>query len=217
MGNIEPEGSLSAIIMLRNNFATKGEKYVDMLMTMQEYLEQSIGVDERDSMTLLMEWEVQGVLPTEELYDIDPEAAVEKSRLAVYTSFMPMYQLTHTSDEFEEWLPYGLEIVVPTNGRHTTELCINKNSSSKCRDETCYMSLQCPMKYVEQDVLHNLTQCEMDTIDYLIDHEKACRNAQLLISAVAKRGIITNVQQAAIEHVYMKRYMAEFPKADPSQ
>lgn len=212
----EPSHDVRAVIKLRNDFNTKGNSYFDMLNLLQEYAEQHLQIKERESLRYLMALEDRGFLPSEQLYHMDPDAAIEKHRLAVYTCIMPLYQLTHTSEEFESWIRYALQIVVPDDGRHQEEICVSHPPRDRIFDESCYLSDQCPIKHVEYSVVFGLCQSNMDTTDYIIDSAKACRDTQLLISAVEEHGIISAHEKAAAERAYLRRYDKEFPKPDLS-
>lgn len=207
----------SAICLLRNEMRLKGETYTDMLFIMQNYIETDLDMPADLSLRELLRLEKSGVLPDETLYEIDPVSALEKHRMAVYTTWMPIYQLTHTSEEFERWLPYALEIVLPDDSRHDDDICADYSFRENPYDESCYMALQCPVRHIGNQVVYELSNFNKDTPDYYHDREKACRNTQLLISGVARYGIISDVQKATVEAAYLRRYSQEFPKPDLSQ
>lgn len=215
--NYETSDDIKAIVRLRNDFYFKGGSYFDMLLALQEYAEQYLGIKERESQRYLMALEDRGFLPSEELYDIDPEAALEKHRLAVYTCYMPLYQLTHTSEEFEAWIRYALQIVVPENGRHKEGVCNSYKPDDGWGNEGCCLSEQCPIRHIEREIVFGLCQSNMDTTDYVLNSAKACQDTQLLINATQEHGIITASQKAAAERAYQRRYSKEFPDPDVSQ
>ena len=214
---LSDEHEQPAVCRLRSEFHLKGGSYTDMFFILQDYIEKDLSLSSGISERELLRLESIGVLPSSELYDSDPVAALEKHRLAMYTTWMPRYQLNHTSEEFEEWLPYALQIVLPVDGRHEDEICSAYPYREAIHDESCYISLQCPIRHIGNDVVYGLCHSSMDTVEYLLDPEKACRNTQLLISGVAQHGIISATAKAAAEAAYLRRYNQEFPKPDLSQ
>lgn len=209
---------ISPIARMRANILYKANSYIDMYFALQEYLEQDLGFEGKESMRHILTCEDKGILPPEHLYDEDPQLAEDWLRLSFYKTWMPLYQLTHTSDEFKEWAGHLVQIIAPPEKSvHTSDTCFSDPMyDRKALDEACGVSKICPIKVVTNDLLLNLPQTDMNGVDYVFDSEKAYRNTRILLSGVQKIGILTDVQKNALEEQYVTTYRERFPRPEAS-
>lgn len=208
----------SPIARVRADILYKADSYVDMYFMLQEYLEKDLGFEGSSAVQHLLHCEDRGILPRENVYNENPQLAEDWLRLSFYTTWMPLYQLTHTSDEFREWVGSMVQIIAPPEkSTHSEEHCFPGDIlDRKLLDQACAVSDKCPSKVVANDLLFNLPQTDMNGIDYFMDSEKAYRNTRYLLSATAKAGILSNVQKNALEMQYQTAYETRFPRPETS-
>jgi hypothetical protein len=207
----ELSGSERGIQGLRGDFERYGDSYFVMFMTLRQYADAHLGIDLTDSIDLIFGLEEAGRLPTKRSYEADPVAALEMHRLAVYTVWMPLFQLSHSSDEFKTWLPHALHIIAPDTGRHTVGRCTIDGGYETPTSETCAMSDCCPVRHVICDITHLAVDAPMDTLDYVLDPDKTHSNTETLVTGVYEHKMIPAYKKSALLAVYQWRYERTFP------
>lgn len=207
----ELSGSERGIQGLRGDFDRYGDSYFVMFMTLRQYADIHLGLDLTGSIDLMLGLEEAGRLPTKRNYEADPVAALEMHRLAIYTTWMPLFQLSHSSDEFKTWLPHALHIVVPDTGRHTMAHCIIDGGYETPTSETCTVSARCPVRHVIRDVTQLSIEAPMDTLDYLLDPDKTHTNTETLVAGLHEHKMIPAHKKSSLLAVYQRRYERTFP------
>lgn len=207
----ELSGSERGIQSLRSDFERYGTSYFVMFATLRQYADAHLDMPLAGSVDFFLDLEDTGRLPTKKLYDTNPSAALEMHRLAVYTTWMPLFQLSHSSDEFQTWLPHALHIIAPEEGRHTVRSCTDYWGYEMPGNEACDISVRCPVRHVVQDVTRLSLDAPLDTLDYVLDADKAYANTKTLLTGVYEHKMIPTYKKSALLAVYQRRHDEVFP------
>ena len=195
---------------LRSDFDRYGHNYFSMFVTLRQYIDDHLDFGHSNTLDFLLSLEESGRLPTKSYYDTEPVAALEMHRLAVYTTWMPLFQLSHSSEEFKVWLPHALEVVVPNPGYHTPGDCFGSQGYETPFDDTCRSSLCCPVRHIVRDVVQLSLNAPMNTLDYVLDPLKAHDNTTALIAGVYDYALLPGDKKSVLLAAYQRRYDSTF-------
>lgn len=145
-------------------------------------------------------------VPDDATFRSDPTAGVETYKLAIFKSVMPIYQYQHSSRDYERWLPSALLVIAPYDGRHSTDVCLRTNGVT---DTNCEQGV-CPIKTIKTETLHTLQNPDFNSFNYVMDHEKQCRNIQSLLTTVVWREFIPKENKRKLQTNYLNMYMEAF-------
>lgn len=207
----ELSGSERGIQKLREDFDRPDTTYFGMFMALREYADDYLDFRGVESANFLIGLEKSGRLPTLRHYQTDPIAAHEMSRLAIYTTWMPLFQLSHSTEEYAHWLPHALQIIAPNSGRHKMEVCVPQWTGSIQEGEACHASGHCPLRHILYDVYRLATDASLDTLDYTIDAQKAYYDTQVLIDGIHKHGLVGPGERNALQIAYRSHFEDVFP------
>jgi hypothetical protein len=134
----------------------------------------------------------------------------------VYSYWVPLYRETHTSDEFQAWLPDALEVVFPANGRHSRTICdlgVRDPEELPLYGLACPTSSCCPVKVATNDVLLNTPFMPYDDGMMLYERQasdpiRLCADAHTLVEALHGKRVISGGQMLVAKKRYSQAYAA---------
>lgn len=180
----------------------------DLSGAFQSYIEDEFELtDSQAATSIVNELRSLAIIPS---YDADTDTqdallgVTESYRLAIFKAIMPLYQASRSTNELGGWLPFALETIVPSDSRHSKDIC------DYIGDDTTCAYGQCPIKVIYQDVEQLLVQPDFDQYGYICDHQKAYRTTNLLFEHAVKLGFITVDNEKRLAHSYQAAYSKYF-------
>lgn len=187
-----------AVLRFKSDLNSVGHSYVDALFAAQNFVQLDFGVDEQSSNAYLIQLERERVLPDSQVYNHSPELGLEMHRLAMYSTWMPLYRETHSSREFNDWLPGAIDIVLPPDGTHTSGRCyppLENPEEVLVTDVSCPVSTICPLKFITNDVMLGTPFLPLDQDERAVtDLIKARTDANILLRRMCEKKIIDQGQ-----------------------
>lgn len=206
----ELSDSERGIKKLGMEFEQGGEYYFRMFVALRQYINDDLDFTTDESAEFLLSLEKMGRLPTIGYYQDDPKGSLEMHRLAMFTTWMPLYRLSHTSHEFETWLPHALDIILPATSRHSLNACIDPERVDEVAHEQCRESACCPVRVVVRHVVDSAVRLPMDTLSYELDPIKTYRTTQMLINGVYEHQMLRDHERHMLSALYQHRFSETF-------
>jgi hypothetical protein len=213
----EKERTTRAVRRLRSALNVPDRDYIDSRLAVQEFIEAEFAVDAAYSDSYIARLENERILPADGAFDTDADRALEWYRQGVYSYWIPLYRETHTSDEFQAWLPDALEVVFPANGRHSRTICdlgVRDPEELPLYGLACPTSSCCPVKVATNDVLLNTPFMPYDDDGMMLYERQAsdpirlCADAYTLVEALHGKRVISGGQMLVAKKRYSQAYAA---------
>lgn len=210
----ELSDSERGITKLGMEFEQGGDYYFRMYVALRQYINDELDFTADESAEFILSLEKTGRLPTIDQYRDNPEGSLEMHRLAMLTTWMPLYRLSHTSHEFDTWLPHALAIILPANSRHSLSACIYPERADELVHEQCYVSGCCPARTVVRHVVNSAARLPMDTLSYELDPMKTYYTTHMLIDGVYEHKMLRDYERSMLHAVYQRRFSESFGLPD---
>lgn len=133
-------------------------------------------------------------------------ALEDEYRVGIFTGIMPLFQRLHTIDEYEEWLPRALDVVLPKHGNHGT----HTNCHTVRDDFACWTQEACPLKVIVAETQELIMHPDFDSFDYVVGPEKVGVELMMLLSTLTKRELFTKRQERGLVEKYTENYNRTF-------
>jgi hypothetical protein len=211
----ERERTTRAVRRLRGALSLPDRDYIDSRLAVQEFIEAEFAVDAAYSDSYIARLENERVLPVDSTFDSDADRALEWHRQGMYSYWIPLYRETHTSDEFQAWLPDALEIVFPANGHHSRMVCdpgVRDPEELPLYGLSCPTSSCCPVKVATNDVLLNTPFLPYDGEGMALygqsvcDPIRLCADAYTLVETLHSKKVISGGQMLVAKKRYSQTY-----------
>lgn len=187
-----PREITSAVRRFHADLSAVGHYYLGAHGALQELLAADFQMADQYSGRYITDLEHRRILPGPELYEASSEAALAMHRQAVYAYWMPLYRVSHESDDFRVWVAIALQVAVPPAGGHD-KYCreLPVDATETLGRFACKTALLCPVRRIVDEVMHSPPFLPLNSSEYVFfDAEKAKADARSLIQAVADRGFI---------------------------
>ncbi|HET8884406.1 MAG TPA: hypothetical protein VFM68_02965 [Candidatus Saccharimonadales bacterium] len=183
-----------------------------LVMAYQRYIKDELGISEEEADALFLLLQSEGTLPSSEAFDSDEllNGIKEEYRLGIFSGIEPLYRNMHTSEEYEEWLPAALNVVVPKDGRHQPDDCLRTNGII----HGCCEIGTCPVHIVIDSAKESLESSDFTSYEYQTDSEKACRDSLTLLSELVDRHYIPLFEANRLKYGYINTYNQTFSKSE---
>lgn len=163
------------------------------------YLALQFAISEEASMGLYAE--AVEKLPSVDLFEEDPELAIEQMRLALIRVVVPMAEALIDSDEaFRVWLAAVIPAAIGGDeSRHTPDVCLVKHRGAT--DLACPQADNCPVRVTKYDMAIDCFQ-----VDYEPHWISRKKERVLIKLAVAERlGLFVPEEAATLRKQYLYR------------
>jgi hypothetical protein len=193
----EPQSANTSLDRLSRdlNTLTNG---VSLIMAFQNYIKDELKISDIEADSIYKQLLGDGIISDVSDYDESCVELKEEYRIALFTGIRSEYQLRHTTDEYDEWLPHALATMLPKDGRHDIEICYIQNGPTPTECEWG----RCPLWVVRDETTRALVEPDFNSFEYIIDSDKAIRQTVILLSHAVKRGIIPKHEKRQLESCY---------------
>jgi hypothetical protein len=177
-------------------------------VVMGKYIGDEMSMTDREAAQTLLVLKKDGVFPSSAnpLKDERAMTLEDEYRVGIFTGIMPLYQKLHTIDEYEEWLPRAIDVILPTHGDHGTHV----NCHTVRDDYACWTQEACPLKAIVAETNELFIHPDFDSFDYVVGREKTGAELMLLLSTLTKRGLFSKRQERDLVEKYMENYNRTF-------
>lgn len=177
------------------------ELHKELVDTMADYFYKTLGLQPEVAYQLVMRLKEDEVIPSLELCQASPLAAIEKIRLATFTGIAPIMMHMQSNEQFEKWLPDALRVVLPPSEGHG-EACVND-------DKNCQSS-HCPARAMLEAALVVTYAPDYAEYSYKIDEERAFSNLRLLLVSLHDNKLIDKKTWQEWDDAAVEKYASTF-------
>lgn len=187
-----PDEITSAVKRFRADLLAVGHDYLAAHGALQEWLAADFQMADEYSGRYIADLESKRILPGPELYSTASDMALMMHRQAMYSYWMPLYRVSHESDEFRLWVPAALRAAVPPAGGHDKYCRKSPADITEALGRlACKTALVCPVRFIADEVMLSPPFLPLNSDEYMFfDADKAKVDAHSLIQAVADREFI---------------------------
>jgi hypothetical protein len=122
-GEYKPRSASPALDLLRSNLITLTNE-ISLGMAFQVYIRDEFLVDEIEADIIHRQMQQKGILSDASDLDAGHEELKNEYRIALFTDIRPQYLLRHTTDDYDQWLPSAMAVMLADSSKHNLDICL---------------------------------------------------------------------------------------------